>query len=149
LRWRVPDGVSPGKIELALPASCQQLLADGSIATLPNGLLFLQDRSLRLRCASSLAGETLRLSGLGQQLSEVVGMATLRDGTALSHLFTVASPSWRLWQGDSARRISAEYVSLGLRHILSGADHLLFLLLLVLSVRRLRGILLAETAFTL
>jgi hypothetical protein len=40
-------------------------------------------------------------------------------------------------------------VGLGLGHILSGPDHLLFLLLLVLALRRPGAVLLAETGFTL
>jgi hypothetical protein len=135
-------------VDLELPAHCQQLLSDGKAAPLPAGSISLRG-SFQLRCARSLAGEMIRLSGLGPQLSEVVARATLRDGTVVSHLLTVAAPSWRPGDSFGARRVSAEYVSLGLRHILSGADHLLFLLLLVLAVRRVRVILLAETAFTI
>jgi hypothetical protein len=38
---------------------------------------------------------------------------------------------------------------LGVEHIFAGADHLLFLLLLVLLLRRPKAVLMAETAFTL
>jgi hypothetical protein len=156
LRWRAPDSAAAtaaGTIELALPGHCQQILANGQVAPRRSASISLRDRNFRgafhLRCAQPLAGETLRLSGLGPQLSEVVGMASLSDGSAVSHLLTAAAPSWRIGSSRDTRQVAAEYVELGLRHILSGADHLLFLLLLVLAVRRVRVILLAETAFTL
>lgn len=50
-------------------------------------------------------------------------------------------PSW--W--DAARR----FVRAGFDHILDGTDHLLFLLCLVIPVRRLRPLVLVVTAFTL
>jgi hypothetical protein len=46
-------------------------------------------------------------------------------------------------------RAAAGFVMLGIEHILSGTDHLLFLLCLVLPVRRLRSIVPLITAFTL
>src|SRR5205809_535397 len=45
--------------------------------------------------------------------------------------------------------VAVDYVRLGIAHILHGADHLLFLLALVLYVRRPRAVLVTETAFTL
>ena len=41
-----------------------------------------------------------------------------------------------------------QFVELGLKHILSGIDHLLFLLCLVIPLRRIRPIILVVTAFT-
>jgi hydrogenase/urease accessory protein HupE len=48
-----------------------------------------------------------------------------------------------------ASRIAGQFVGLGLRHILSGFDHLLFLAALLLGVRRLRSVVKTVTAFTL
>jgi hydrogenase/urease accessory protein HupE len=45
--------------------------------------------------------------------------------------------------------VAAAYVRLGIVHIATGFDHLLFLLALALQLWRLRAVLLAETAFTL
>src|SRR5262249_44334900 len=46
--------------------------------------------------------------------------------------------------------VAAEYVERGVVHIMTGADHLMFLFLLVLLLKtKLRAILLAESAFTL
>ena len=50
-------------------------------------------------------------------------------------------PSW--WQA------AGHFISLGFRHILDGTDHLLFLICLVIPVRRLRSLIPVVTAFTL
>jgi hypothetical protein len=44
---------------------------------------------------------------------------------------------------------AAEFFTLGLRHILGGYDHILFLIALLIGVRRLRGVVSTVTAFTL
>ncbi|HEX8953121.1 MAG TPA: HupE/UreJ family protein, partial [Polyangia bacterium] len=50
---------------------------------------------------------------------------------------------------ESALAIAEEYLRLGLLHIATGWDHLLFLLALALQLWRARAVLVAETAFTL
>ena len=47
------------------------------------------------------------------------------------------------------RQAAGEFFGLGLRHILGGYDHLLFLVALLLGVRRLRSVVTTVTAFTL
>ena len=47
-----------------------------------------------------------------------------------------------------AGRTARHFLELGLRHILSGYDHLLFLAGLILAARTVRGVLVALTAFT-
>jgi hypothetical protein len=59
-------------------------------------------------------------------------------------------PAW-VFRADSAGRPSVvgEFGVLGLRHILSGFDHLAFLLALVVAARGLRGLVGVVTSFTL
>lgn len=102
-----------------------------------------------LRCSSALAGHTLGVTGLGPVLGEAVLSLTLHDGRTLSHLLLPDTPSWRIPEPGSALSVAADYVRLGVEHILAGPDHLLLLALLVLVLRRPRAVLLAETAFTL
>src|SRR5262245_63625696 len=49
----------------------------------------------------------------------------------------------------SGFQAAVRFVGLGFRHILDGTDHLLFLLCLVIPVRRLRSLVLVVTSFTL
>jgi hypothetical protein len=89
------------------------------------------------------------VTGLGTEISEAVVWVSQRGGSTSSHLVTAASPSVHLPRESRPLASFTEYVGLGITHILKGADHLLFLLLLVLTLRRVSAVLWAETAFTL
>jgi hypothetical protein len=104
--------------------------------------------SLACEGGSGLAGREIGVDGLGGAVSDVAAWAEFADGSTASALLSVDRPSWTLPR-NTAPAISIEYVRLGLRHILSGPDHLLFLLLLVLALRKPSAVLLAETGFTL
>jgi hypothetical protein len=103
-----------------------------------------------LVCPGSVAGAALHVGGLGPILSEAVVMAVLADGTTASTLATRERPGCTLpLAGAAALGVARQYVGFGVTHILTGYDHLLFLVGLVLVLRRVRAVLLAETAFTL
>lgn len=101
-----------------------------------------------VRCDGALDGAEVRVEGLGPLVPDAVLLYALADGRSGSGVLTVDSPSFRLPPDRSAVRIGADYVGLGFAHVLGGADHLLFLLLLVLQLRRIRAVLAAEVAFT-
>jgi len=107
------------------------------------------DPSLVVECGTTLAGARMHVDGLGAVLSEAVVWVAFRDGTSASHLVAAGSPSWELPRAESFWVVASQYTRLGVVHIMTGADHLLFLLALVLCLRRVRAVFLAETAFTL
>jgi HupE / UreJ protein len=104
-----------------------------------------------LSCPAGLEGATLEIAGMGPVVSETVVYATLLDGRETSACITPGSPTWTIpgGAGPGGLAVAARYVGLGLIHIASGPDHLLFLLGLALYLRGLRAVMLAETAFTL
>lgn len=103
-----------------------------------------------LRCPERLTGAALSVSGLGTIASEAVLYAAFLDGTSTTGCVTAAHPAWTIpGPGDGALSVARRYVGLGVEHIATGVDHLLFLLALVLCLRTLRAVMLAETAFTL
>jgi hydrogenase/urease accessory protein HupE len=107
------------------------------------------DRVAAASCSDgALAGHAVSARGLGPVLSEAVVWIRQADGTTASHLLSRDEPSWTLPTRGGAVGVARQYVSLGVAHILTGWDHLLFLVLLVLTLRRPRAVLLAETAFT-
>jgi hypothetical protein len=106
-------------------------------------------RSLRLDCAGPLAGRRLGVNGRGPVVSEAVLDVYLRSGAHATRLLTTDAPVWELPLGSSRGAVARQYLELGIRHILSGPDHLLFLFLLALLLKRPGAVLLAETAFTL
>ncbi len=103
-----------------------------------------------LKCEGGLAGKRLDIEGLGPVLTEAIVRIERADGSASSTVLTADNASWTIPGSapPSALSVAAAYVGLGMRHIAAGADHLLFLLALVLLLRRPKAVLLAETAFT-
>jgi hypothetical protein len=85
------------------------------------------------------------------------GAAGLRSTTTLRFLSPGAPErAFQLHGGEGLvrldprwRQAAARFVGDGFRHILDGADHLLFLLCLVIPFRRLRTLVLIVTSFTL
>jgi hypothetical protein len=106
------------------------------------------DRAGSVTCGDTLAGHAVTVRGLGPVLTEAVVWIRYADGASFSHLLAQGDTAWTLPANGSAWTLARQYVRLGVAHIMTGYDHLLFLFLLVLTLRRPRAVLLAETAFT-
>jgi len=106
-------------------------------------------QTFALACAAPLAGATVGVRGLGPLVSEAIVRVSLADGTRADGVVTNGAPTFTLPIARSALAVLREYARLGVVHIATGPDHLLFLLMLVLVLRRWRAVLLAETAFTI
>lgn len=105
-----------------------------------------------LACEGSLEGAIVGVDGLGGAIGEAAIHVRLAGGRTFAHLVRASDPRWRLppegiWHERLASLV--EYARVGALHVLRGSDHLLFLLLLVLTLERVRAVLVAETAFTL
>jgi hydrogenase/urease accessory protein HupE len=128
-------------VSAAAPCSMRQLAsAPGSLAA---------DTSRSLDCPGSVAGASLAIDGLGPIVTEAIVLYSFADGRSGSAVVRADTPRLQLPAAESARAVARSYLKSGLVHILTGYDHLLFLLLLVLALRNVRAVLLAETAFTL
>jgi hypothetical protein len=106
-----------------------------------------------LRCGPAGLTGTLTIEGVGRTYSAALVKIFWLDGQSRVYTFTGAQPELQLYGSADDRRgmgeIARAYVILGVEHILSGIDHLLFvtgLLFLVGFRRRLIGTI---TAFTL
>jgi hydrogenase/urease accessory protein HupE len=69
--------------------------------------------------------------------------------SARSRLLWIEDPVWSFVPGSGGTGTFLQYVRMGCEHILSGYDHLAFLVALLVSARRLRSLLGVVTAFTL
>jgi hydrogenase/urease accessory protein HupE len=106
-------------------------------------------RTFVLQCPGGLAGEAIAMLGLGPVHTDAV-VRLHRGGEDLGAVLTADHPSWIVPKRRGPwTEVLADYFGLGLLHILTGFDHLLFLTALVLYVRRLRTLIWTETAFTL
>jgi hydrogenase/urease accessory protein HupE len=95
-----------------------------------------------------LEGRTVWIEGLDRTITDVLVSITLPDGKAIRHMLNPQDPSLTLHlaQGQGA---AWDFLMLGVRHILTGPDHLLFLLALLLIVRDRWMLLKTVSAFTL
>lgn len=105
-----------------------------------------------VRCGSGGLKGTLAIEGVGKRYSAALVHIDWVDGQSHTYTLTGAQPSVELFGSADDRRslgeIARVYIVLGIQHILSGIDHLLFvvgLLFLVGFRRRLIGTI---TAFT-
>jgi hypothetical protein len=105
-------------------------------------------RAFIVRCAA-LVGARITVTGLGGELDEAVVL--VRDERGREHTAVLTGDADALVVPATATALATarSYVGHGLRHIATGLDHLLLLVLLVLQLRRLRPILIAETAFSI
>ena len=99
--------------------------------------------------ALGLRGQQLAVTG--PAIAEALVTIHFLDGDSLSALLHQAPlqiPNQRQSPQLSTRHTIQRFLQLGFRHILSGADHLLLLLGLLLLADSVRGLLLTVTAFT-
>lgn len=109
-------------------------------------------RSLRwgADCAGrSLAGAAIELADLSRRRNTLLVRVTLADGTLLQRVVRSGTARLVLPKQASRSEIFWSYGDLGFRHVLSGYDHLLFVLGLLLLVRGRRRLLITISAFTL
>ena len=143
--WRVPD-VNGTAMAIApvLPSTCQSLSEpvlrfDGAAHV----------AVWMLSCPEGLAGTDIAIAGLAQTQTDVLVRYELEPGRGGTLRLTPDAPGLRLPKVPSTVEVLRTYLALGVEHILSGADHLLFVLALLLLVPDRRSLIWAITAFTL
>jgi hydrogenase/urease accessory protein HupE len=105
-----------------------------------------------LRCAPEGLRGALEVDGVGARYSAALVKIFWLDGQSTVHTLTSAQPVVQLFGSADDRRglaeIAGAYGVLGVEHILSGFDHLLFVLALLFLVGFNRRLVLTITAFT-
>jgi hypothetical protein len=134
------QSVDGSGVEIVVPNECTSQAIDA--------LSNERTQTILVACDGEIAGRTFGLRGLGPILEDVTVFVQFRDGRTASHLLTKSAPDWELPRAQTAWEVAKSYVWLGVTHIATGFDHLAFLALLVLLLRKTRAVLLAETAFT-
>jgi hydrogenase/urease accessory protein HupE len=97
----------------------------------------------------SMAGERLFIEGLSTVQIDVLVQVYFLDGTTHSALLQPSSPEYIIPEPGTKVGISWAYLRMGIEHILSGIDHLLFVLAIVLLVPHRWKLLKTITAFTI
>ena len=105
--------------------------------------------SWEIDCVSGLVGQTILVEGIAASQASVLLRLVLTDGRSMRHVLTADQPSFVVPEREGTLDVMAGYGRLGVEHILTGFDHLLFVLGLVLLVGSGRLLLWTVTAFTL
>ncbi len=102
----------------------------------------------QVRVPGGLEGRPIEFTELGLTGLDVLVRAERADGTEQLARVIALTPSFTLKPSPGPLEVVATYAVLGIEHILSGFDHLLFVLALVMIVRGRRQLLVTVTAFT-
>lgn len=127
-------------------------LSGGALERPPDAAQLQEDSLLRVwnvrDDAIPLDQQSLTITGLERTITDVFVKITLADGRTQQRLLKPDQPSLDLGNVRSARSVPA-YLTLGIEHILTGFDHLLFVLGFVLLVPRIGTLIKTISAFTL
>ena len=97
---------------------------------------------------AGLAGKRIEFVGLQGTITDVLVRVELLDGTKTTTIVRPSQPWVEFTAAQGAIAVLGAYIGHGIRHILFGADHLLFVLGLLLIVKDRWMLLKTVTAFT-
>jgi hypothetical protein len=142
--WRESALRLPGAdVRPELPARCRR--------TSPDETTIDGDRVTTrwtVDCGDDLAGETVGVVDLDVAKINTLLRIERPGAAAIQAVLSPRSPTFTIPETPSAWRVVRDYVVLGIEHILSGPDHLLFVLGLLLLVPTTRLLVQTITAFT-
>ncbi|MFT7042899.1 MAG: hypothetical protein ACJAW7_001658 [Candidatus Azotimanducaceae bacterium] len=95
-----------------------------------------------------LVGQALGVAGLAENQASAMVMLTLRDGRYYQHIVNAENPRFLVPSAPSQTKVMTDYPLLGIEHIWSGLDHLMFVFGLLLLVGGGTHLLWTVTAFT-
>jgi hydrogenase/urease accessory protein HupE len=96
-----------------------------------------------------LAGARIGVSGLDATMTDALVRVQRLDGTVQVARLTPAAPTFVVEAAPTATEIGTTYLKFGVEHILTGYDHLLFLLALIVVVSTVHRAVATVTAFTI
>jgi hydrogenase/urease accessory protein HupE len=143
--WRTP--VLAGMrlpIALQLPADVKEV-REPNVQELSDSLI---ERHWIDAGANGLAGKRIDFPGLQATITDVVVRMEMLDGRKLTVIVHPSQPWVELAANQSTAGVVTTYILQGIRHILFGADHMLFVLGLLLIVKDRWMLLKTVTAFT-
>jgi hydrogenase/urease accessory protein HupE len=138
------EDASAKPITIHYPAQCKKKVTKHK--EYENGFII---EHFKLTCGSdTLLGKRIWIEGL---VRSDKGVMIRFNGTNFTQkaLLRATTPFIKIEKQNSLVAYIQEYIALGIEHILSGYDHLSFVLALLLLARSKKALLLAVTAFTL
>jgi len=144
--WKVPGNGNDLRLGLyvELPPACTNV-------TPPRGSMINTAYSERwtVKCPGGLDGTTIHIAGLSATMTDVLVRFERLNGTTQVTRLTPSAPSFVVETAPRAIRVAVTYLKLGVEHIWSGVDHLLFVLALLILVKGTHRLIRTVTAFTI
>jgi hydrogenase/urease accessory protein HupE len=144
--WKVPgqgENMRLG-IYVELPADCSNVTAPR--ASMANNA-FTERWSIKR--AGGLTGGTIHIAGLTGTMTDVLVRVQRLDASTQITRLTPSAPSFVIEAAPRALEVARTYSVLGVEHILTGIDHLLFVLALLIIARGGWKLVKTVTAFTI
>jgi len=145
VRWKVPSSVAAfATPRIQMPEGCQ----DVRRSNLTYGGSALEGKDI-FTCGHDIHDAALSIlyPGPNPALSTMIRYSSL-SGQKLSALLDPQQAEWHIPNQNNILGMIQEYIRIGIKHILSGADHLLFVLGLLLIVSDRWVLLKTVSAFT-
>jgi hydrogenase/urease accessory protein HupE len=143
--WKVP-----GKGENLRLALYVELPAECTNVTTPRATMVSNAFTERwtVKRAGGLAGGTIHVAGLCATMTDVLVRLERLDGPPQVTRLTPSTPSFVVEAAPGVLEVARTYTVLGIQHILTGIDHLLFVLALLIITRGGWRLVKTVTAFT-
>lgn len=144
--WRVPalDTQTTLKVRPIFPAGTQEAKPRSSVYSAGAAV-----QRWQVRVPGGLEGKPIEFADLGVTGIDVLVRIERADGTEQTGRILAVNPRFTLKPSPGRLEVIFTYTGLGIEHILTGVDHLLFVLALMIIVQGWRQLVVTITAFTL
>ena len=143
--WKVP---AVGEMRLSIhprfPENCKPV---GEVTSYRGGDSYAEH--LNIACPGGLNGRTIAIDGLAATMTDVLVRIEFTDGTTWTQRLKPSVPAAMIPKTASRLQTAGVYLELGVEHILSGVDHLMFVLALIILTCGGWKLVKTVTAFTL
>ncbi|MEQ1715288.1 MAG: HupE/UreJ family protein [Hyphomicrobium sp.] len=144
VKWKVPAlGDRRLGLYVAFPATC--VVQGEKAGTFQDAAFF---ERWRARCPGGIKGKIVSISGLRNTLTDVLARVEYLGGSKQTVRLSPESPQFVASGTQTSLEVAGTYLRLGVEHILSGIDHLLFVMALLLLIRNPWMLVKTITAFT-
>lgn len=142
--WKTPVSKVPGaEMRPLLPPHCR---ASGELReeTVVTAVIQRWD----VACSEPLTDSIVTVDGIAASKADVILRVALSDGRVFNTVLSAERNSYVVPAREQPGAVMKSYLTLGVEHILTGLDHLVFVLGLMLLVSTRRQLILTVTAFT-
>ncbi len=104
----------------------------------------------KVDCSSTfLVGKSIGIHNISNNITPVLVRIKRADGSTVSGLINAENPVFVVPNKSSSGDVIKEYIGLGVEHLLTGYDHVLFVIAIVLLISRVGTLIKAISCFTL